>query len=48
MTCDPHLLDERFQSIKVDADKKAIKEALEAGEAIEGATLVQSESLRIR
>lgn len=48
VTCDPHLLDERFQSIKVDADKKAIKEALEAGETIEGATIVQSESLRIR
>ena len=48
VTCDPSLLDERFQSIKVDADKKAIKEALEAGETVEGATIVQSESLRIR
>ena len=48
VTCDPQLLDERFQSIKVDANKQAIKEALEAGETIEGATIVQSESLRIR
>lgn len=48
VTCDPHLLEERFQSIKVDANKQAIKEALEAGETVEGATIVQSESLRIR
>lgn len=48
ITCDPCLLDERFQSIKVDADKKAIKEALEAGETIEGAELIQTEGLRIR
>lgn len=48
VTCDPHLLEERFQSIKVDANKQAIKEALEAGETVEGATIVQNESLRIR
>lgn len=38
----------RQKEIKVDADEKAIKEALEAGETVEGATIVQSESLRIR
>ena len=45
---DSSLLDERFQKITITADKTAIKKALEAGETIDGAELVQTEGLRIR
>lgn len=45
---DPFLLDEQFQKITITADKTAIKKALEVGETIEGAELVQTEGLRIR
>lgn len=45
---DASQLDERFQKIKIEANKAAIKEAIESGETIEGATIVQTESLRIR
>lgn len=34
-------LDEKFQRVAIEADNKAIREAIEAGEDVEGATLIE-------
>lgn len=46
---DMDLLDNKFkvEEITVKADKKAIKEAIESGEKVEGAELVENTNLRI-
>lgn len=40
--------EDRFVTVKTYADKTALKKALEAGEQVEGATLVESKHLRFR
>lgn len=48
--CAPELLPEKFQRIKTtcEADKKALKDALKAGEQIEGAKIEKRFSLQIK
>ena len=46
--CEATDLPVQYQRVKVEADKTAIKEALKAGETIDGCTLSQSKSLRIK
>lgn len=45
---DESAIGEAYKTYSVSFDKKAIKEALKAGEEVPGAKLEQSESLRIR
>jgi hypothetical protein len=42
------LLSEEFKRIKTEPNKTAIKEALERGESVEGATIVENYTLQIR
>lgn len=44
----PEELPEEFQKVKIEADKTALKEALKAGQVIEGAYLEEVRTLRIR
>lgn len=41
-------LPEKFQRVKVEADKIGLKKALQSGEVIEGVTIIKNTSLQIR
>lgn len=45
---DPYRLDERFKRVKVEADRKAIKDALKAGEDVTGAHLKENVSVILK
>jgi len=45
---DLNKLPEEFKKVKVEANKTAIKEALQAGEVIEGCRLVEKTNIQIR
>lgn len=44
----PESLPDAFQRVRVEANKTALKEALEAGEQVDGAKLVQNTGVTIR
>ena len=49
VVCDiPEDLDHRFQRVKVEADKKAIKDALKSGEDVRGAHLEEKVSVILK
>lgn len=45
---DPKSLPENFQRVKIEADKIALKKALQAGQVIEGVSIIKNTSLQIR
>lgn len=47
-TLDLNKLPDEFKKVKVEANKTAIKEALQAGEVIEGCRLVEKTNIQIR
>ena len=42
------VLDEQYTRVKVEPDKKKIKDALKAGESIDGAELVERQNIQIK
>ncbi len=45
---EPEKLPAQFQRVKVEADKSAIKDALNKGETVEGARLVTRQNLQVK
>lgn len=45
---DPHELPAQFQRVSVDADKTAIKEALQKGEEVAGCSIVEKQSMIVK
>lgn len=48
LTIEPTALPAEFQRVKVEADKTAIKSALESGAVVEGATIVTKQTIVIK
>lgn len=47
VACKPEELPEKFQKVTIDADKKALKEALDNGENITGVTIVTNNNIQL-